>query len=56
MDNENEGMAGIAHECNPEYHCCVHDECWVGAVTNECILAGTRKDAAYTESEETEDG
>ena len=42
-DNESEGMAGIAHECDTRYHCCVHDGCYVGAVSGECVLVGSRK-------------
>ena len=27
----------IAHECDPRYHCCVHDECWPED-SDECVL------------------
>ena len=40
----------LAHECLPEYHCCVHDECLEQEDDDsECVLFGMTKDDAAAE-------
>jgi hypothetical protein len=35
----------IAHECDPRYHCCVHDDCWPEDVDG-CYLEAMPKQEA----------
>lgn len=43
----------IAHECDPRYHCCVHDDCWPED-GDECVLEAMPKKEAKAYRKELE--